>query len=932
MIIRIQISPISLIPLIALVGGCSAVVCGPGDWPMTRHDPSLAGRQTLTGAMTKAPVVLARYATPKTPADLTPVDLDRDGRTDLVLGFRGGGLRAYSLDGRRLWEAPARGITFTRFVAAADLDADGKMELVLEAGNPGFHAPAAAVLDAASGGVRAKLPFAAGAFGWRFHVGPFVPGVAGEQLLVVNSMQVKVQMDASQIVKGGKGAAVLWSFEEGAGRPRERWFHDIGGFNLMYPTTFVPDLDGPSTPRQARGLENDGRPELLIVSWCSIYLIDLATGGLLQHFEWDPQGANKRHYGWDQLLDVDGDGDLDLLIVSGTKHVDVLRNDGGKLVLAWTAGWPDQVTISALEMAHAPWPAGDVDGDGKPEVVFSLFNEGGSGRWALRVLDARTGKASAVAEDLIPRGLVDLDGDGDQEILATRHRTLNRDAWEAVEVLDWKNGGLVRRGIEGATGLSLRPLQVPAGTVVLSSGGAYAPFEVVNEKLPSGGARIWLRFGEKSRAMTLGPGGAMIFEDAPEPIAVREADLSRIPADGGPPPNPVLAADLNGNGIHEIILAGNPVKILEWSRGKLTEVGELPAECVPVVCDLDGDGTLEIVVGDRDADRNLRVNVLDARTRQARWRRSLPGSQMCGLTFGLVPLYVAVGRFTGKPGRDVYAFTNKPGYRATMLDGRDGTPVWTKDGTMPGTTVNPEGYGPSHGFCSVLDVDGDGAEDLLFTSPSYLAGISGRDAAYVRTPKFMAEALGAWGGYGSPVLCAQPDGPPVVQIMNAWSITGAVPLGAKGPDWPAPLWSERLDPAEWRTGSEAVFRDSTRPGRWCVVWPDHGGRLNCREVETGKPRWTRPLGGLTPAPAVGDVDGDGRDEIVIAGSDGRLVALRDAGDHPEVVWEMELGAPLGPPLLADVTGDGRIDVIVATADGVLYVLGVGAGKWSRRIR
>ena len=690
------------------------------------------------------------------------------------------------------------------------------------------------------------------------------------------------------------------------------------------------------------------------MSWCSVYLIDPATGGLLQHFEWDPQGANKRHYGWDQLLDLDGDGDLDLLIVSGMKHVDVLRNDGGKFVQAWTKGWPDQVTLSSLEMAHCPWPAGDIDGpstgsghgDGKPEVVFSLFNEDGKGRWVLRVLDGATGREKATADDLIPRLLVDLDGDDDLEILATRHRGLNRDAWEAVELLDWKNGKLERRVIEGATGLSLRPLKVTSDQVVLSSGGAYAPFEAVHDppstSLPA--CRVWIRFGEKSRAMTLGPGGAMSFEDLPEPAAHEEADLSLIPADGAAPPNPALAADLDGDGINEIILSGNPAKVLTWRRhdpgdhgglplqpsaakmtslADLTLVGELPGECTPVVCDLDGDGAPEIVVGDRDADRNLRVSVLDAATRKPRWRRTLPDSQMCGLPFGIAPLYITVGRFTGKARRDVYAFTNKPKYRAEVLDGRDGTPVWTKSDPMPGTTVNPEGYGPTHGFCAVLDVDGDGAEDLVFTSPSYLACISGRDAAYVRTPKFMAEALGAWGGYGSPVLCAEPDGPPVVQIMNAWSITGAVPLGSKGRDWPAPLWSARLDPDEWRTGSETVFRDPKRPGRWCAVWSDNGGRLVCREVETGKARWTYPLSGLTPAPAIGDVDGDGTDEIVIAGSDGRVKALRDAGDNAEVVWEVDLGSPFGPPLLADVNGDGRIEVIVAAADGVLYVLGVG---------
>ena len=62
---------------------------------------------------------------------------------------------------------------------------------------------------------------------------------------------------------------------------------------------------------------------------------------------------------------------------------------------------------------------------------------------------------------------------------------------------------------------------------------------------------------------------------------------------------------------------------------------------------------------------------------------------------------------------------------------------------------------------------------------------------------------------------------------------------------------------------------------------------------------------------------------VISGSDGRVTALRDAGDRAEVVWEVDLGAPAGPPLPADVNGDGKSEILVGAADGVLYVLGHG---------
>jgi hypothetical protein len=420
----------------AFLAACAAPARGRGDWPMARHDSHLSGRQTLAGAMKDRPVVRARYETPKTAAALTPVDLDRDARPDLVLAFRSGLLRAYDLSGRRLWEASSRGLTYTGFLAASDLDADGKTELVLQTGHAGMFAPAVAVLDAADGRVRARIPFEAGCFSWILKVGPWAPGVPGEQILLVNSMQV----DAASGRRGARGAVALWSFEKGADHPAERWFYDAAGYEIKYPAMFLEDVSG------------DGRPDLFVTDWCHLYRIDLGTGKVMQEFGWDPQGANKRHYGWNQLVDMDGDGDPDYVCVSGAKHVDMLRNEGGLFSLGWTVGWPDEVTLSRYDMAHGPWPAADLDGDGRREAVFSVFNEGDAGRWKLHILDGSTGAERAVLDDLIMRSPVDLDGDGGMELLVTRHRERNRDAWEAVEVVDWREGKPVCLAVAGATG------------------------------------------------------------------------------------------------------------------------------------------------------------------------------------------------------------------------------------------------------------------------------------------------------------------------------------------------------------------------------------------------------------------------------------------------------------------------------------------------
>jgi hypothetical protein len=103
-----------------------------------------------------------------------------------------------------------------------------------------------------------------------------------------------------------------------------------------------------------------------------------------------------------------------------------------------------------------------------------------------------------------------------------------------------------------------------------------------------------------------------------------------------------------------------------------------------------------------------------------------------------------------------------------------------------------------------------------------------------------------------------------------------------------------------------------------------------------KPGYPRPLGTSGEAsPALADVDGDGRAEIVLATADGLVRVYsgrtgRMLRGWPRAMWPAPGAAPtarrIGPmragfvasPAVGDVTGDRRPDVIAAGADGRLY--------------
>jgi tetratricopeptide (TPR) repeat protein len=84
--------------------------------------------------------------------------------------------------------------------------------------------------------------------------------------------------------------------------------------------------------------------------------------------------------------------------------------------------------------------------------------------------------------------------------------------------------------------------------------------------------------------------------------------------------------------------------------------------------------------------------------------------------------------------------------------------------------------------------------------------------------------------------------------------------------------------------------------------------------------------------ALGDLSGDGRDDIAVIDDEGFLYAYRIVGDRPELLWDKSSVStrPNFDPAIVDVNGDGREDVLVAPQTQGNQILLLVNGATGRR--
>jgi outer membrane protein assembly factor BamB len=123
-----------------------------------------------------------------------------------------------------------------------------------------------------------------------------------------------------------------------------------------------------------------------------------------------------------------------------------------------------------------------------------------------------------------------------------------------------------------------------------------------------------------------------------------------------------------------------------------------------------------------------------------------------------------------------------------------------------------------------------------------------------------------------------------------------------------------------------------------VVFGSNDGRVHCLEAHNGSLKWRYTTrSDVVAPPALSDLNADGRLEVAVGSRDGRFYVL-DAGGR--ALWtaplaEGDSSAPWGiqgAAAIGDVNGDGRPEVVVQSADNNLTCLAGSDGKvlWNFR--
>ncbi len=223
------------------------------------------------------------------------------------------------------------------------------------------------------------------------------------------------------------------------------------------------------------------------------------------------------------------------------------------------------------------------------------------------------------------------------------------------------------------------------------------------------------------------------------------------------------------------------------------------------------------------------------------------------------------------------------------------------------------GYSDCHSSVASGDLNFDGTLETLFSCQS-----SGK--MLVISDEGDNDVIGGGsinsGGWHSSPAIAELDGDDTSLEYIHQGAAGtifAIKMGG------ASLWEKQVFPSTTTNPSPAIG-DLDQDGRnEIIVVSEASNNLYCLDGANGNENWhfTMSSGSMSSA-ALADLDGDELWEVIIGDTSGNLYCIDYEGKK---VWSVNLGAAIKPsPAIADLDGDGLLEVVEVTNDGTCWAI------------
>ncbi len=659
--------------------------------------------------------------------------------------------------------------------------------------------------------------------------------------------------------------------------------------------------------------------------------------GLSRTPDWTMDGdQDTGRLGWSvsSAGDVDGDGYSDLLIAAS--EYDDGQTDEGKVYLymgspsgpSMTPAWTAESNQAFAYFGSSVATAGDVNGDGYDDVIIGaqeysnvqsregrayLYLGSASGLSTTPVWTGESNQDNALYGDVVSTA-GDVNGDGYDDVLVGAYRYQNGEFHE----------GRVYVYLGNSSGLDTSPAWIGESNQINAEFGQAA--QAAGDVNGDGYADIIVGAVQYGNGQTNEGRAYVFFGSASGLSATPDWIYESNQASAFLGFSVGTAGDVNGDGYADVIVGADQYDNGQSNEGRAylffgspsgpslapdwfvesNQANALMGKQVTTAGDVNGDGYGDIVVGVRqytngETNEGRLYVYLGSATGPSTTPYWMAESDQAGARYGAAA--ITAGDVNGDGfgdlvvGADLYDTTQTDGGRVYLYlgaaDQPAGTAGWTAAGGQPGAEL-----GVSVG--TALDVNGDGYSDLLVGADRYDNGEvdEGRAFLYLGsatgpaiTPDWTAEIDQAGARFGASVAGAgDVDGDGYDDI-----IIGAPDLGN----------------GEAGEGAAFVYLGSPAGPSSTPVWMAEGNQAGAHFGAS--------------VSGAGDVDGDGRAEIVVGApgytdgetGEGAAILYRGSASGPGVApaWiaegnQAQAGFGSSVATAGDVNRDGFSDVIV----------------------